>query len=178
MISLKGRRREHPFYAENRRLRFTHDSWKTSILGVLLDERKKEMHMHVAVSLERELDGEAHSQDDFEKQIRVFNHWKSSGNFSKAVAIALNVGGQLMLLGLNTQAILLFDDVLDILKDMTDKNLDAEEHGGISSTVLEAIDAPELESLIKLNIAKGKALATIPNAVDAANAYQNALDVS
>lgn len=31
-FSLKGYRRSHPAYSENRRYRFTHDSWKTSIL--------------------------------------------------------------------------------------------------------------------------------------------------
>jgi predicted ATPase len=31
-LSLKGYRRSHPAYSENRRYRFTHDSWKTSIL--------------------------------------------------------------------------------------------------------------------------------------------------
>ena len=176
MISLKGRRKSHPLFAENCCLRFTHDSWKTSILNVMLGERIQEMHKHVPISLERELDSEAHNQDDFEKQIRVFKHWKSSGNFAKAATIALDIGGQLMLLGLNTQAILLFDDVLDILKEMTDDELDVEQYGGISESVLDAIDAPELEKLIKVHIAKGKASATSGN--PSPETYQNALDVS
>ena len=177
MISLKWRK-ANPFYAENRRLRFTHDSWKASILNVMLDERKQEIHEHVAMSLERALDDEAHNQDDFEKQIRVFKHWKSSGNFAKAALLALNIGSQLMLLGLNSQAILLFDDVLDILKEMTDDGeLDAE-HGGIGASVLEAIDAPALEYLMKLNISKGKAYSTLRRGMDGAEAYQSALDVS
>jgi len=176
MISLKGRK-AHPFYGENRRLRFTHDSWKASILNVMLDERKQEIHEHVAMSLERALDDEAHNQDDFEKQIRVFKHWKSSGNFAKAALLALNIGSQLMLLGLNSQAILLFDDVLDILKEMTDDGeLDAE-HGGIGASVLEAIDAPALEYLMKLNISKGKAYSTLRRGMDGAEAYQSALDI-
>ena len=178
VISLKGRRKTHPFYAENRRLRFTHDSWKTSILNVLLDERKKEIHSHVAVSLERELDDESSNQDDFQKQIRVLKHWKASANFTKAVLIALNIGGQLMLLGLNSQAILLFDDVLDILKDMAPGDLDETQHGGISATVLDALVAEELEYLIKVNIAKGKAYSTLRRSADGASAYQDAIDVS
>jgi len=176
MISLKGRR-AHPFYAENRRLRFTHDSWKASILNVMLDERKQEIHEHVAMSLEKELnDDEAHHRGDFEKQIRVFKHWKSSGNFTKAAIHALDIGGQLMLLGLNSQAILLFDEVLDILKEMTDEGeLDAR-YGGIGASVLDTIDPPELEYLIKLNITKGKAYSTLRRGVDGAEAYQSALD--
>mmetsp|Transcript_2209 Transcript_2209/g.4203 ORF Transcript_2209/g.4203 Transcript_2209/m.4203 type:complete len:551 (+) Transcript_2209:189-1841(+) len=176
MVPLKGRK-AHPFYAENRRIRFTHDSWKAIILNVMLDERIQEMHEHIAMSLERALDDEARSQDDFEKQIRVFKHWKSSGNFAKAALLALNIGSQLMLLGLNSQAILLFDDVLDILKEMTDDGeLDAE-HGGIGASVLEAIDAPALEYLMKLNISKGKAYSTLRRGMDGAEAYQSALDI-
>ena len=175
---LKGRRQTHPFYSDNCRLRFTHDSWKTSILNVMLVERKRELHKHVAISLERELDDEAHNQYDFEKQITVFKHWKSSGSFTKASASALNIGGQLMLLGLNSQAILLFDDVLDTLKGISHDEVGRTQFGGVSTSVLEAIDVPELDSLIKVNIAKGKAYLTLGNGVAAADAYQSALDVS
>lgn len=177
-ISLKGRRQTHPFYSDNCRLRFTHDSWKTSILNVMLVERKRELHKYVAISLERDLDDETHNQDDFEKQITVFKHWKSSGSFTKASANALNIGGQLMLLGLNSQAILLFDDVLDTLKGISYKEVGRSRCGGVSTSVLEAIDVPELDNLIKVNIAKGKAYLTLGQGVAAADAYQSALDVS
>ena len=175
-LSLKGRK-VHPFYAENRCLRFTHDSWKVSILSVVLDERKREIHNYVALNLERELEEEGSDQDDFTKQIRILKHWKLSGNFAKAAIIALDVGGQLMLLGLNSQATLLFDDVLNILKEMSDGKQDIK-HGGISSSVLDAIIAPELEYVIKLNISKGKAYSTLSRPLDGVEAYQSALDVS
>ena len=177
-ISLKGRRQTHPFYSDNCRLRFTHDSWKTSILNVMLVERKRELHKYVAISLERDLDDETHNQDDFEKQITVFKHWKSSGSFTKASASALNIGGQLMLLGLNSQAILLFDDVLDTLKGISYDEFGRFRCGGVSTSVLEAIDVPELDNLIKVNISKGKAYLTLGQGVAAADAYQSALDVS
>lgn len=32
-FSLKGYRKTHPAYSENRRYRFTHDSWKSSIIN-------------------------------------------------------------------------------------------------------------------------------------------------
>ena len=128
VISFTGRK-AHPFYAENRRYRFTHDSWRTSILDVMLDERKQEMHEHVALALERELCHEAHGQDDFEKQIRIFKHWIFSGNFTKAADLSLRIGGQLMWLGLNSQGILLFDDVLNIWKGESADRCD-ETYGG------------------------------------------------
>jgi len=170
------RRKAHPFYAENCRLRFTHDSWKASILDVMLDERIQEMHEYVAMSLEKDLDEKTDNKDDFEKRIRVLKHWTSCGNFMKAAILALDVGGQLMLLGLNSQAILLFDDVLNILKEITDDESEVT-HGGISISVLEAIDSPELEFLIKLNISKGKAYSALRRVVDSAEAYHSALDI-
>ena len=99
----------------------------------MLDERIQEIHEQVAITLERELGAEARNQDDFEKQIRIFKHWNSSGHFTNASELALKIGGQLMLLGLNTQSILLFDDVLNTLKD-EDVDQHVETYGGMSST--------------------------------------------
>lgn len=178
IISLKGTRRAHPLYAENCRLRFTHDSWKTSILSVMLAERKQEMHEHVAVSMEKALDYEAQNEIDFEKQITILNHWKSSWSFTKASILALNIGGQLMILGLNSQAILLFDDAIGILNEMSGDELGEVRYGGISSEVLDALYATELENLIKLKIAKGKAHSTLGLGLEGADAFQSALEVS
>ena len=178
IISLKGVRRAHPLYSGNCRLRFTHDSWKTSILSVMLAERKQEMHKHVAMSMERALDDESHHKIDFEKQITILKHWKSSWSFTKASLLALNIGSQLMVLGLNSQAILLFDDAIDILKEMAGDEPAEISYGGISEEVLDAIYAPELENLIKLKVAEGKAYSTLGNDMAGAQAYQGALDVS
>jgi hypothetical protein len=51
-------------------------------------------------------------------------------------------------------------------------------HTGISAQVLNAIDVIELENLIKLNVAKGKAFSTLGKAKCGAKAMQSALDVS
>jgi hypothetical protein len=49
---------------------------------------------------------------------------------------------------------------------------------GISTSILNAIEAAELEELIKLNIAKGKACSTLGDREKGAEALQDALDVS
>ena len=49
---------------------------------------------------------------------------------------------------------------------------------GIPTSVLSAIEASELENLIKLHIAKGKACSTLGRGENGAEALQNALDVS
>ena len=133
-ISQKGRR-SHPLYAENRRYRFTHDSWKTSILGIMLDGRKAELHEYVAISLEQEMSEENHNQDDLKGQLRVFTHWNSSGNFVKASELGLKIGSQMMILGLNPQAIMIFNDVLDKWTSIGTEDDDEERYGGKLSRV-------------------------------------------
>jgi hypothetical protein len=132
-ILLRGRK-SHPLYAENRRYRFTHDSWKISILNIMLDGRKAELHEHAAITLEREMSEEAHDQDDLKGQLRVFTHWNSSGNFAKAAELGLKIGSQMMILGLNPQAIMIFDDVLDNLTSIETED-GGERYGGESSCV-------------------------------------------
>ena len=132
-ISLR-RRKSHPLYAENRRYRFTHDSWKTSILNIMLDGRKAELHEYVAITLEQELSEENHNQDDLKRQLRVLSHWNSSGNFAKASELGLEIGSQMMILGLNPQAIMIFNDVLDIWTSIGVEE-DEERYGGKLSRV-------------------------------------------
>ncbi|KAL7495786.1 hypothetical protein ACHAWT_004250 [Skeletonema menzelii] len=166
-------RKSHPLCSDNRRYRFTHDSWKTSILSVMLASRKEEMHEQIATVLEREIVEETESKDDLEKQITVFKHWNLSGNFIKAAELALQIGGQLMILGLNSQADLLFTDVITSLKN----EQEGVTHGGICSSVLDAVEPSELELLIKLFIGKGKALCNLAKGKAGAEAYQSALDI-
>ena len=49
---------------------------------------------------------------------------------------------------------------------------------GISVSVLDAIESSELETLIKLFLAKGKASSTVGKGGQAAEALQSALEVS
>ena len=49
---------------------------------------------------------------------------------------------------------------------------------GIEASILDSIDAQELEYLLKLNIQKGKAFSSLGQGKDGFKAYQSALDVS
>ena len=49
---------------------------------------------------------------------------------------------------------------------------------GIEASILDSIDVQELESLLKLNIQKGKAFSTLGQGKDGFKAFQSALDVS
>ncbi len=123
-IPLKGRR-SHPLYAENRLYRFTHDSWKTSILGVMLDGRKAELHENVAMTLEHKMIDEG----DLREQSRLLSHWIASGNFAKAADLGIKIGSQMMILGLNPGSLMIFDDVLDIFTSIETEE-GGERYGG------------------------------------------------
>lgn len=177
-ISLK-RRQAHPFYLNNRRIRFTHDSWRQTVLNVLLDERKQEIHHHVAASLERDLENDValNEDDTFDRRMIVFRHWKLSGNFDKASLMALSMGSQMMWFGFNSQAILLFEDVLSTLTNAKIADEDAEQHFGISQPVLDSLTTGELEALVRILIAKGKSHSTLLQVERGWDAYEGALDI-
>jgi len=174
-FALTGRK-SHPLYADNRRYRFTHDSWRTSILSCMLHERRCDLHEHIAIALESYCADESEQENNIERQIRILKHWTSSGNFVRSANISLKIGGQLMLLGLNSQGIMLFDDSLSILKE---QGMDSREesHGGICISILNTINVPELDRLIKLNVARGKAFSTLGMSKQSTISYQNALDI-
>ena len=111
----------------------------------MLDSRKEELHEQIATVLEREISQDTQSEGDLEMQIRVLKHWNLSGNFSKAADLALKIGGELMILGLNSQAELLFSDVILGLEN----DQGGITYGGISCSVLDAVEPAELELLIK-----------------------------
>ncbi len=129
IVALTGRK-SHPLYAENRRYRFTHDSWRISILSCMLHQRRCDLHEHIAIALESYVADESEQENNIERQIRILKHWTSSGNFVRSANISLKIGGQLMLLGLNTQGILLFDDSLAILKEQEMDSCE-ESYGGM-----------------------------------------------
>ena len=102
----------------------------------MLDGRKAELHEYVATTLEQEMSEERHNQDDLKWQLRVFTHWNSSGNFSKASELGLQIGSQMMIMGLNPQAIMIFNDVLDRWASIGTDDDDEERYGGKLSRVL------------------------------------------
>ncbi|KAK1736674.1 hypothetical protein QTG54_012696 [Skeletonema marinoi] len=99
-------------------------------------------------------------------------------NFAKASELGLKIGSQMMIMGLNPQAIMIFNDVLDIWTSTGTECDDEERYGDIEASILDSIDVQELEYLIKLNIQKGKAFSSLGQGNDGFKAFQSALDVN
>jgi len=81
-----------------------------------------------------------------------------------------------MILGLNSQAILLYDDVLNALEQISPFD-SAKKLGGIRSSIIDTFDTNHLELLIKVYISMGKACCNMGLGEGARDAYQSALDI-
>jgi predicted ATPase len=132
---------------------FAHDMWRAAILKLVLDERKQQLHEAIASRLEIECDSAA---DDFVFQIRIFNHWRQSGNVLKAGGIALVIGKTYESLGLAIPSARLYQEAISVGTQTSD----------------------QLEMLIKLHIAAGRAWASDSQHGESVIAYQTALRVS
>jgi predicted ATPase len=92
---------------------FCHDIWRTTILNLMLDSRKRDMHKIIAKTLEQQ---EGRNKDDYLSRMKLFSHWKASGESKKAASLALSIGSSFEELGLQDQSIKVFQDALDMWK--------------------------------------------------------------
>lgn len=90
---------------------FCHDIWRTTILNLMLDSRKRDMHKTIAKTLEKQ---EGQNKGDYLSRMKLFSHWKASGESKKAASLALSIGKSFEELGLQDQSIKVFQDALDM----------------------------------------------------------------
>ncbi len=109
---------------EGIRYTFCHELWRSTILGMMLDERRRDLHKVIATTLGSHVENRA---DDIEASLALFGHWKASGESSQAAALALRIGKRFYRLGLHDQAVQLYQDVMAMWEDHSDK---AETVGG------------------------------------------------
>jgi hypothetical protein len=107
---------------------FSHDVWRSSILRVMLDSQKRETHRMIALTLESRQGVEELS--DFLSKTRLFNHWRGSGDFSKASSAALHVSRDFISLGLYDQSIQILHDTIGIL-NLSDAGTIADDRKGM-----------------------------------------------
>lgn len=94
---------------------FYHSIWRSTILSLMLDARKKDVHKKIALSMEKEMKKDG---TDFEFQMKLLGHWKSSGNTGKLTELALDVGKHFeQNLGLPSQSIRVYEEALEAWKD-------------------------------------------------------------
>jgi hypothetical protein len=69
------------------------------------------MHLIIAITLEKQ---EGQHADDHLSRMKLFSHWKASGESKKAASLALSIGKSFEELGLQDQSIKVFEDALDM----------------------------------------------------------------
>ena len=147
---------------------FCHDTWRTTILNLMLDSRKRDMHRIIAETLEAQHGEEL---DNYLPRMKLFSHWKASGEPTKAANLALSIGNSFEELGLQEQGIKLYEDAIETWHDKSS------EGGGFTKQVLDSINATDLECIINVYVALGKCLASVHKAKESVIEYQNALNV-
>ena len=102
------------------RYRFTHNAWKNAILGMLLVSRKRDMHKTIALAFEaREA---LLKRMDYKSRMKLFNHWKESGERIKAANIAIDVLKKFELFGLQNQSLTVIKDALGMWRNQNNMN--------------------------------------------------------
>jgi len=169
--SSSGKSSKHPYHKQNRTYNFTNDTWRSIILKLMLDARKKDMHRNIAQALERQGIEGSH---DFRHMFKLFSHWKASEEYVKAASTSLKIGENFKSLGLQSQRIRVYLDALDMWRDADSNDIVA---GGFGRSTLESIDHISLEYVIKLEIATGQTLADVHQGKESVEAYQNTLKI-
>lgn len=147
---------------------FCHDTWRTTILNLMLDSRKRDMHRIIAETLEAQYGEEV---DNYLPRMKLFSHWKASGEPTKAANLALSIGNSFEELGLHDQGIKLYEDAIETWHDKSS------EAGGFTRQVLDSINANDIECIINVFVALGKCLANVHKVKESVIEYQNALNI-
>jgi hypothetical protein len=96
---------------------FYHTVWRTALLNLMLEGRKRDLHRFLAETLEQKDIGVG----DYMFNTKLFNHWINSGNFAKAADLAVSLGKHFEeRLGLPAQSIRLYSEALDLLRESSD----------------------------------------------------------
>lgn len=184
--------------------RFHHAMWQETILKLLLDSRKRILHQVIAETLEKET--QETSGNNYYTLIKLFGHWKSSGNALKASSIALTVGKSFANIGLGTESVKILDDALDVWRSSYDSESEVEPCTGEASLCsvsfmqieltaelkilcsrcilgfslkfIQNLSVDGLKSILQLLVDKGKCLSTLHTPKESVKVYDAALSVS
>lgn len=157
---------------EDIRYCFSHDVWRSTILELMLDERKRHLHKIVALTLESTATDDA---KDYNSRLRLFSHLKSSGDVVNASAVALDAGKVFEDFGLHHQCIELYHETLEMWENASIPG--SNEHWFTADALIH-LSAEDITACVKLYIALGKALANLHRPAEAVQVYQRALSVS
>ncbi|KAL3919907.1 MAG: hypothetical protein SGILL_003519 [Bacillariaceae sp.] len=155
---------------ESCRYSFCHEVWRGTLLNLMLEGRKRDLHRIIAESLE-EADVD---MSDYMFQTKLFKHWVNGNNLLKSTELALSVGQHFEdRLGLPAQSIRIYSEALDLLRESEDGY-----SRGFSKELLSTISAEDLSCIIQLQVSLAKAYGMAQQTKESVSAFQDALKIT
>jgi tetratricopeptide (TPR) repeat protein len=155
---------------ESCRYAFCHAVWRGTLLNLMLEGRKRDLHRVIAETLE---ESETES-NDYMFQTKLFKHWVKSGNLLKSTQLALSVGRHFEeRLGLPAQSIRIYTEALDLLRESEDGY-----SKGFSKHILAKVNTEDLTCIIQLQVSLAKALGMAQQTKESVSAFQDALKIT
>jgi len=158
--------------------RFHHDMWRENILRMMLDSRKRDLHRVIAESLDSDFSVGGVKEHNYYSMIKLLRHWKLSGNASKTILLALEVGRSLINVCMSAQALKIFDEAIDMLrKNGKADSDDMDKFIGGFPLLLTSLDVDDLKATVQIHIEKGKCLSNLHLPDQSVQAYNDALSI-
>lgn len=155
---------------ESCRYAFCHAVWRSTLLNLMLEGRKRDLHRVIAETLEET----GTETNDYMFQTKLFKHWVNSGNLLKSTELALNVGHHFEeRLGLPAQSIRIYTEALDLLRESEDGF-----SKGFSKDILAKVNTEDLACIIQLQVSLAKALGMAQQTKESVSAFQDALKIT
>ena len=158
-------------YEDDTGFAFRQNLWRSTLLGLMLNSRQRHIHRKVAQAIETKLGDSA----PFEDRRRLFQHWKSSGDTTKASAVALTAGKELEQDQKGIEYCLsMYDETLRMWGWDTFREGSI---SGFSPQVLDYVTAADVSNMVSLLVAYGRALSKLQKPRDGVVLLQDALRV-
>jgi class 3 adenylate cyclase len=151
---------------------FHFDVWRKTLLGLMLDSRKRNVNKKIAQFMEDRMAKESVSVE-FRK--KICGHWKAAGDTTKATNTVLSIGKSLEdELGLPGDSIALYEEMMELWG--WDKD-DEESIAGFSVQVLELVGVADLSNIVSLMVAYARAHGLACKHLEMVALYEDALRI-
>jgi class 3 adenylate cyclase len=157
---------------EDELFEFHFDVWRRTLLGLMLDSRKRNVNKKIAQFMEDRMKKESVSVE-FRK--KICGHWKAAGDTTKATNCTLSIGLSLEdELGLPGDSIALYEGMMELWG--WDKD-DEESIAGFSVQVLELVGVADLSNIVSLMVAYARAHGLVYKHTEMVAIYEDALRI-
>lgn len=177
---LKGKQADFDSNADSTTFSFFKSTWRTTLLGLMLGSRQRDVHRKTAENIESRLSADSSLQD----WLKLFVHWKSSGSTRNAAEVALSIGSLVEESPEAIESIRVFESSLGMFGW---QNRDLEENCGFSSDILSVLAAEDIADIIRLSVGLGigqeacnlrhNSYITFANAIRVMDRAKNAQDI-